>query len=50
MASSQIPQTGGFVSGAHVGMKSNEEFYDVPIGEGVFRVLKRYQNLKSIGK
>lgn len=49
MASSQIPQTGGFVSGAHVGMKSNEEFYDVPIGEGVFRVLKRYQNLKSIG-
>ena len=37
--------------GAHVGNKSNEEFYDVEIGGGdsVFRVLKRYKNLKSIG-
>lgn len=37
------------ISGAHVGTKTSEEFYDVPIGEGVFRVLKRYVNLKSIG-
>ncbi|CAF0832951.1 unnamed protein product [Brachionus calyciflorus] len=37
-------------SGAHVGNKSDEEFYDVPVGaDSMFRVLKRYQNLKSIG-
>ena len=42
--------SGGGVFGAHVGSKSNEEFYNVDIsGESVFRVLKRYQNLKSIG-
>ena len=36
--------------GAHVGAKTNEEFYDVDVGgESTFRVLKRYQNLKSIG-
>jgi hypothetical protein len=36
--------------GAHVGNKSNEEFYDADIGgDSVFRVLKRYKNLKSIG-
>lgn len=38
------------VSGAHVGNKTNEEFYNVDVGgESVFRVLKRYQKLKSIG-
>lgn len=37
-------------AGAHVGHKSNEEFYDVEIGgDSVFRVLKRYKNLRSIG-
>lgn len=37
-------------AGAHVGNKSNEEFYDVEIGgDSVFRVLKRYKNLRSIG-
>ena len=36
--------------GAHVGNKTNEEFYNVDVGgDSVFRVLKRYQNLKSIG-
>lgn len=36
--------------GAHVGTKSNEEFYNVDVGgDSTFRVLKRYQNLKSIG-
>ena len=36
--------------GAHVGNKTNEEFYNVDVGgESVFRVLKRYQKLKSIG-
>lgn len=50
MASSSLPsQTSALISGAHVGSKSSEEFYDVPIGEGSFRILKRYQNLKSIG-
>ena len=37
-------------SGAHVGAKTNEEFYNVEVGgDSTFRVLKRYQNLKSIG-
>lgn len=42
---------GGVVSGgAHVGQKTNEEFYNVDVGgDSVFRVLKRYQNLKTIG-
>jgi len=37
------------MSGAHVGSKTNEEFYDVPVGEGVFQVLRRYSNLGCIG-
>ena len=49
MDSSSIPHSSSLTSGAHVGHKTNEEFYDVPIGEGTFRVLKRYQTLKSIG-
>jgi c-Jun N-terminal kinase len=41
---------GGDYQGAHVGNKSNEEFYNVDVGgDSTFRVLKRYQNLKSIG-
>ena len=37
-------------TGAHVGSKTNEEFYNVDVGgDSTFRVLKRYQNLKSIG-
>ncbi len=36
-------------AGAHVGQKSNEEFYDVQMKDVTFRVLKRYKNLKSIG-
>ena len=36
--------------GAHVGNKTDDEFYNVEVGvESVFRVLKRYQNLRSIG-
>jgi serine/threonine protein kinase len=36
--------------GAHVGNKTNDEFYNVDVGgDSVFRVLKRYQNLKTIG-
>lgn len=39
-----------FISGAHVGNKSDDEFYNVEIPpDSVFRVLKRYQNLRSIG-
>lgn len=49
MEAANIPQSDSLISGAHVGHKSNEEFYNVPIGEGTFRVLKRYQTLKSIG-
>jgi mitogen-activated protein kinase 8/9/10 (c-Jun N-terminal kinase) len=38
------------IQGAHVGAKTNEEFYDIDVGgDSTFRVLKRYQNLKSIG-
>lgn len=37
-------------NGAHVGQKTNEEFYNVDVGgDSIFRVLKRYQNLKTIG-
>nr|APS85781.1 c-Jun N-terminal kinase [Brachionus koreanus] len=37
-------------SGAHVGTKTDDEFYSVDVApDSVFRVLKRYQNLKSIG-
>jgi serine/threonine protein kinase len=40
----------GLIHGAHVGNKTNEEFYNVEVGgDSVFRVLKRYQNLRSIG-
>ena len=36
--------------GAHVGEKSDVEFYDATFGDQtVFRVLRRYQNLKTIG-
>lgn len=38
------------ISGTHVGNKTNDEFYDVEIPpDSTFRVLKRYQNLMSIG-
>jgi c-Jun N-terminal kinase len=37
-------------AGAHVGNKTNEDFYNVDVtSDCTFRVLKRYQNLKSIG-
>ena len=36
--------------GAHVGNKTNDEFYNVEVTQdSTFRVLKRYQNLRSIG-
>ena len=47
--SSNVNGDNGY-QGAHVGAKSNEEFYNVDVGgDSTFRVLKRYQNLKSIG-
>ena len=43
-----LKSSGG--GGAHVGHKSDEEFYNVDVGgDSVFRVLRRYQNLKTIG-
>lgn len=37
-------------AGSHVGQKSNDEFYNVEVtSDCTFRVLKRYQNLRSIG-
>ena len=36
--------------GAHVGNKTNDDFYNVDVtSDCTFRVLRRYQNLKSIG-
>ena len=53
MANKDLENSGGLnfqFIGAHVGFKTNEEFYDVEVGgDSTFRVLKRYQNLKSIG-
>jgi serine/threonine protein kinase len=50
LARGQFGYFDGVVPGMHVGNKSNEEFYDADIGgDSVFRVLKRYKNLKSIG-
>lgn len=41
---------GNLIQGAHVGNKTDDEFYNVDVGgDTIFRVLKRYQNLKSIG-
>jgi c-Jun N-terminal kinase len=35
--------------GAHVGLKSSNEFYTMQIGDSSFTILKRYTNLKIIG-
>ena len=47
---SSLPTININYAGAHVGAKTNEEFYNVDVGgDSTFRILKRYQNLKSIG-
>jgi c-Jun N-terminal kinase len=36
--------------GAHVGSKTNDEFYNANVGgDTIFRILKRYRSLKIIG-
>jgi c-Jun N-terminal kinase len=35
--------------GAHVGNKTDTEFYTIDVGETTFTVLKRYKNIKPIG-
>lgn len=35
--------------GAHVGNKTDFEFYTVEVGDTTFRILRRYTNLRPIG-
>lgn len=38
------------ILGSHVGQKTDIEFYNVHLNEGInFRILKRYQQVKAIG-
>lgn len=49
-ASSAMSASSAVPFGAHVGQKTNDEFYNVEVTQdSTFRVLKRYQNLRSIG-
>ena len=46
---SSSTQAVGSDGGAHVGNKSEEEFYTCDVGETTFTILKRYEKLKQIG-